>query len=97
MIRVRNVAVWPEGIDVDPAGGPDGEARVVLVRADADAESRTRHDPDNLVLYPALRRWGVVVMPLRRMGFGIAFSGFAWIAAGAIQLAIDGGTAVSIV
>ena len=30
------------------------------------------------------------------MGFGIAFSGFAWIAAGAIQLAIDGGDAVSI-
>ena len=30
---------------------------------------------------------------LRRMGFGIAFSGLAWIAAGAIQLAIDGGDA----
>ena len=30
------------------------------------------------------------------MGFGIAFSGLAWIAAGAIQLAIDGGDAVSI-
>ncbi len=30
------------------------------------------------------------------MGFGIAFSGFAWIAAGVIQLAIDGGDAVSI-
>ena len=51
---------------------------------------------NNLVLYPALRRWGVVVTPLRRMGFGIAFSGLAWIAAGAIQLAIDGGDAVSI-
>ena len=50
----------------------------------------------NLVLYPALRRWGIVVTPLRRMGFGIAFSGFAWIAAGAVQLAIDGGDAVSI-
>jgi POT family proton-dependent oligopeptide transporter len=48
------------------------------------------------VLYPALRRWGVVVTPLPRMGFGIAFSGFAWIAAGAIQLAIDGGDAISI-
>ena len=46
---------------------------------------------NNLVLYPALRRWGVDVTPLRRMGFGIAFSDFAWIAAGAIQLAIDGG------
>ena len=51
---------------------------------------------NNLVLYPALRRWGVNVTPLRRMGFGIAFSGFAWIAAGVIQLAIDGGDAVSI-
>jgi len=30
------------------------------------------------------------------MGAGIAFSGLAWIAAGAIQLAIDGGDAVSI-
>ena len=51
---------------------------------------------DNLLLYPALRRWRVDVTPLRRMGFGITFSGFAWIAAGAIQLAIDGGDAVSI-
>ena len=31
------------------------------------------------------------------MGFGIAFSGLAWIAAGAIQLSIDSGDAVSIV
>jgi hypothetical protein len=30
------------------------------------------------------------------MGFGIAFSGFAWIAAGTIRLAIDGGDAASI-
>jgi POT family proton-dependent oligopeptide transporter len=52
---------------------------------------------NNLVLYPALRRFGVEVTPLRRMGFGIAFSGLAWIAAGAIQLSIDGGDAVSVV
>jgi POT family proton-dependent oligopeptide transporter len=51
---------------------------------------------NNLVLYPALRRLGIEVTPLRRMGFGIAFSGVAWIAAGAIQLAIDGGEPVSI-
>jgi POT family proton-dependent oligopeptide transporter len=51
---------------------------------------------NNLVLYPALRRIGVEVTPLRKMGFGIAFSGLAWIAAGAIQLWIDGGDAVSI-
>jgi POT family proton-dependent oligopeptide transporter len=52
---------------------------------------------NNLVLYPALRRLGVEVTALRRMGFGIAFSGLAWIAAGAIQLSIDGGEEVSIV
>jgi POT family proton-dependent oligopeptide transporter len=51
---------------------------------------------NNLVLYPALRRLGIEVTPLRKMGFGIAFSGLAWIAAGAIQLWIDGGDAVSI-
>jgi POT family proton-dependent oligopeptide transporter len=51
---------------------------------------------NNIVLYPALRRMGVEVTALRRMGFGIAFSGLAWIAAGAIQLAIDGGDPVSV-
>jgi len=51
---------------------------------------------NNLVLYPALRRTGIEVTALRRMGFGIAFSGLAWIAAGMIQLAIDGGSAVSV-
>ncbi len=51
---------------------------------------------NNLVLYPALRRVGVTVTPLRRMGFGIAFTGVAWIAAGALQLSIDGGDQVSI-
>ena len=51
---------------------------------------------NNLVLYPALRRFGFEPTPLRRMGWGIAFSGVAWIAAGALQLAIDGGNAVSI-
>ena len=52
---------------------------------------------NNLVLYPLLRRLGIDVTPLRKMGFGIAFSGLAWIAAGAIQLSIDSGDAVSIV
>jgi POT family proton-dependent oligopeptide transporter len=51
---------------------------------------------NNLVLYPALRRFGVEPTALRRMGTGIAFSGLAWIAAGALQLAIDGGDAVSV-
>jgi len=51
---------------------------------------------NNLILYPALRRWGFEPTPLRRMGWGIAFSGTAWIAAAVIQLAIDGGGGVSI-
>jgi proton-dependent oligopeptide transporter, POT family len=51
---------------------------------------------NNLVLYPALRAMGLSVTPLRRMGWGIAFSGVAWIAAGAIQLWIDGGEQVSL-
>jgi proton-dependent oligopeptide transporter, POT family len=48
------------------------------------------------VLYPLLRKLGFEPTPLRRMGFGIAFSGLAWIGAGIIQLWIDGGDAVSI-
>ncbi|GAB2522033.1 POT-type proton-dependent oligopeptide transporter [Lysobacter humi (ex Lee et al. 2017)] len=52
---------------------------------------------NNLVLYPALRRMGFEVTALRRMGWGIAFSGLAWIVAGALQLALDGGDPVSIV
>jgi proton-dependent oligopeptide transporter, POT family len=52
---------------------------------------------NNLVLYPMLRRMGFEPTALRRMGWGIAFSGVAWIAAGVIQLWIDGGDPVSIV
>ena len=52
---------------------------------------------NNIVLYPALRRMGVEVTPLKRMGYGIAFSGAAWIVAGLLQLQIDGGTPTSIV
>jgi POT family proton-dependent oligopeptide transporter len=51
---------------------------------------------NNLVLYPVLRRGGVEPTALRRMGAGIAFSGLAWVAAGLIQLQLDGGDAVSI-
>ena len=47
---------------------------------------------NNLVLYPLLRRAGWEPTALRRMGFGIAFSGLAWVAAGAIQLWIDTGS-----
>ena len=51
---------------------------------------------NNLVLYPALRRWGMEPTALKRMGWGIAFSGVAWIVAGMIQLSIDGGDPVSL-
>src|SRR3546814_223342 len=51
---------------------------------------------NNLVLYPLRRRAGMEVTALRRMGAGIAFSGTAWIAAGMLQLWMDGGDAVSI-
>lgn len=52
---------------------------------------------NNLVLYPGLRRFGIEPTALRRMGTGIAFAGLSWIVAGMLQLAMDGGTAVSIV
>jgi proton-dependent oligopeptide transporter, POT family len=51
---------------------------------------------NNLILYPALRRIGFEPTPLKRMGYGIAFSGLAWIVAGGLQLWIDGGDVVSI-
>jgi POT family proton-dependent oligopeptide transporter len=51
---------------------------------------------NNIVLYPALRRLGVQVTTLRRMGWGIALSGVSWVAAGVIQLWIDSGAEVSI-
>ncbi|MFZ6743344.1 oligopeptide:H+ symporter [Undibacterium sp. JH2W] len=51
---------------------------------------------NNLVLYPLLKRSGVELTALRRMGLGIAFSGVAWIVVGFMQLAIDGGNALTI-
>ena len=50
----------------------------------------------NVVLYPLLRRAGFDPTPLKRMGWGIAFSGVAWILAGVIQLWIDNGDQVSL-
>ena len=74
--------------------GPDGEARVVLSSAQMQALNPALVmiliPFNNLVLYPALRRWGVEVTPLRKMGFGIAFSGSVD-RGRRIQLAIDGG------
>ena len=51
---------------------------------------------NNIVLYPALRRMGFEPTALRRMGWGITFSGFAWVGAGLIQLHIDSGAATSL-
>ncbi len=51
---------------------------------------------NNLVLYPMLRRMGLEVTALRRMGVGLAFSGVAWVVAGLLQIGIDGGDSVSI-
>ncbi|MGH8028655.1 MAG: MFS transporter [Arenimonas sp.] len=51
---------------------------------------------NNLVLYPALRRWGYEPTALRRMGTGIAVAGIAWIVAGVLQLRMDGGEAVAL-
>jgi POT family proton-dependent oligopeptide transporter len=51
---------------------------------------------NNLLLYPALKKFGIEMPALRRMGLGIAFSGLAWIVVGCMQLAIDGGDPLSI-
>jgi POT family proton-dependent oligopeptide transporter len=51
---------------------------------------------NNLVLYPLLRKLGFQVTALRRMGWGIAFSGLAWVVAGMLQLWMDGGDPVSL-
>ena len=46
---------------------------------------------NNLVLYPFLRRRGYEATSLRRMAWGIAFSGLAWIAVGTLQVFLEGG------
>ncbi len=51
---------------------------------------------NNLVLYPALRRIGFEPTALKKMGWGIAISGLAWVVAGLIQLRIDGGASTSL-
>jgi POT family proton-dependent oligopeptide transporter len=51
---------------------------------------------NNFVLYPLLERAGLRITALRRMGAGIAFSGFAWIVAGSIQVWLDNGHIVTI-
>jgi POT family proton-dependent oligopeptide transporter len=46
---------------------------------------------NNLVVYPAMRRFGIEPTALRRMTAGIAFSGVAWVIVGGMQLVLDGG------
>jgi POT family proton-dependent oligopeptide transporter len=51
---------------------------------------------NNLVLFPLMRRMGIEPTALRRMGAGIALAALAWVAAGTLQLVLDGGNAISI-
>ena len=51
---------------------------------------------NNLVLYPALVRFGYELTALRRMTAGIAFAGLSWIVVAAMQLVLDRGDAFSI-
>ncbi len=48
------------------------------------------------VIYPLVERCGITVTPLRRMGAGMVLSGVSFVAAGLIQLAIDGGAHPSV-
>jgi POT family proton-dependent oligopeptide transporter len=50
---------------------------------------------NNLVLYPALRKFGIEPSPLRRMTAGIGFTALAWVVIGTIQVAMDAGTPTS--
>lgn len=52
---------------------------------------------NNLVLYPALRRWGLEPTALRRMATGIAFSGLSWVVIGLLQWQLDAERPLSIV
>ena len=51
---------------------------------------------NNTVLYPAARRLGIEPTPIRKMTLGIALAGFAWIAAGVLQLHLDAKEPLSI-
>jgi POT family proton-dependent oligopeptide transporter len=51
---------------------------------------------NNLVVYPALRRFGYEPTALRRMTTGIVFAGLSWIVVGAMQLVLDRGNAFTI-
>ncbi len=51
---------------------------------------------NNLVLFPARKKFGYEVTALRRMTIGRGFSGLAWVVVGGMQLILDGEHAFSI-
>ena len=51
---------------------------------------------NNLLLFPALKKFGYEMTALRRMTSGIVFSGIAWVIVGAMQVVLDGGHPFSI-
>ena len=51
---------------------------------------------NNLVLFPALRRFGFEMTALRRMTAGLAFAAFSWVVVGFMQIVLDRGQAFSI-
>ena len=51
---------------------------------------------NNLVLYPALRRFGYRTHRIAKDDCRIAFAGLSWIVVGAMQLVLDHGNAFSI-
>jgi len=51
---------------------------------------------NNLVLFPALKRFGWEMTALRRMTLGIAFAGLSWVVVGGMQVVLDGGHAFTI-
>jgi POT family proton-dependent oligopeptide transporter len=50
---------------------------------------------NNFVVFPLVRKLGWEPTALRRMTVGIAFSALSWVVIGSIQVAMDGGTPVS--
>jgi proton-dependent oligopeptide transporter, POT family len=52
---------------------------------------------NNLVLWPHLRRLGREPSQLQKMTWGLVLAAAAWVAAGVMQLVLDGGTTYSIV
>ena len=86
MVIPHDAAWWPSWLIQEPAQMQALNPLLVMLLIPFN----------NIVLYPALRRMGLQVTALRRMGWGIAISGVSWIVAGVLQLWIDGGAQVSL-